>query len=149
MHFGLIRIVYNLSSNSRILDQIKQLDKLIAKQREMIIRSRSQFEAELDTEVFGRFLEQSIIKARLICCFFCGKQHPIYLVWLLRSLKSFHIPKMFQKILSSPVIRNKFKLTDFGLIDSPQTATQQIRLDSFQNFLLFSGFLKLMSRSKN
>ena len=59
-----------------ILDQIKQLDKLIAKQREMIIRSRSQFEAELDTEVFGRFLEQSIINARLICCFFCGKQHP-------------------------------------------------------------------------
>ena len=29
-----------------ILDQIKQLDKLIAKQREMIIRSRSQFEDE-------------------------------------------------------------------------------------------------------
>lgn len=25
-----------------------------------------------------------------------------------------------------PLIRNKFKLTDFGLIDSPQTATQQI-----------------------
>ena len=29
-----------------ILEQIKQLDKLIAKQREMIIRSRSQFEDE-------------------------------------------------------------------------------------------------------
>ena len=29
-----------------ILDQIKQLDRLIAKQREMIIRSRSQFEDE-------------------------------------------------------------------------------------------------------
>ena len=29
-----------------ILDQIKQLDKLIAKQRDLIIRSRSQFEDE-------------------------------------------------------------------------------------------------------
>ena len=48
-----------------------------------------------------------------------------------------------------PLIRNKFKLTDFGLIDSPQTTAQQIRLDSFQSFLLFSDFLKLMSKSKN
>ena len=43
-----------------ILDQIKQLDKLIAKQREMIIRSRTQFEDEfynIKDLIDGRCLE--------------------------------------------------------------------------------------------